>query len=505
MRHTFFTGLAVLVCSGLAFAVLATLNSGGYRYGASDQAFYIPAALHAADPSLFPKDAALIGGQSRLTVLDELLAFLNGRLGLSLPAIFLTAQILTLTLLFAAYASLGGLLYRLPWTIGAFLAAETLRHRITKTGVNTLEGYWHPRVLTFALGLLALTFALKRRVGIAAVLLVIALLLHPTTACWFGLWIVVALMVNEPRWRTAGAGLVALAGLGAIALLWRGVISLAPMDAAWSTTLAGKDYIYPTAWAFGSWAINLSYALIIALVYRARQRAGVLQPWERGLVFGCVTLIAIFLLTLPLVALRSAFIIQFQVSRVFWMADLLAVAYAIWWAAEGGRRSVQAPMPARLTPSRAIAVCLVLVAVAGGRGLHSMLSEHADRAVVQVDLPPTPWTDVSRWIAAQTPKDAHLLADPGHAWKYGASLRVSAARDVFLESQKDTAMGMYDRPTAMRVAERDAALGSMDALTADRARALAARYDLDYLVTERALPLPAVYRNDRFTVYQLAP
>ena len=40
-------------------------------------------------------------------------------------------------------------------------------------------------------------------------------------------------------------------------------------------------------------------------------------------------------------------------------------------------------------------------------------------------------------------------------------------------------------------------------MTADRARELAARYDLDYLVFEKDLPLPIAYRNGRFKVYSL--
>ena len=32
----------------LPFILLATLNSAGYRYGASDQAFYVPAMLKSA-------------------------------------------------------------------------------------------------------------------------------------------------------------------------------------------------------------------------------------------------------------------------------------------------------------------------------------------------------------------------------------------------------------------------------------------------------------------------
>ena len=42
-------------------------------------------------------------------------------------------------------------------------AAFTLRHAIAKTGANTLEGYFHPRQLAFALGLWGVAMFLRRR------------------------------------------------------------------------------------------------------------------------------------------------------------------------------------------------------------------------------------------------------------------------------------------------------------------------------------------------------
>ena len=80
------------------------------------------------------------------------------------------------------------------------------------------------------------------------------------------------------------------------------------------------------------------------------------------------------------------------------------------------------------------------------------------------------------WIARQ-PIDTHVLADPGHSWKYGSSVRVAAGRDVLLEDVKDSAIAMYNRDLAVRVVERRRALADFTTLTAEGARALAARYD----------------------------
>jgi hypothetical protein len=41
------------------------------------------------------------------------------------------------------------------------------------------------------------------------------------------------------------------------------------------------------------------------------------------------------------------------------------------------------------------------------------------------------------------------------------------------------------------------------ALTPEKARSLAMRYDLDYLVTATEMPLPEAYRNSGFHVYAL--
>jgi hypothetical protein len=82
---------------------------------------------------------------------------------------------------------------------------------------------------------------------------------------------------------------------------------------------------------------------------------------------------------------------------------------------------------------------------------------------------------------------------------------VAAGRDVYLEEVKDKAMAMYSRRVAMRVAERSAAMPDFNGLTPAAAVALAERFGLDVLVTERALDLPLAYRNARFSIYRLKP
>jgi hypothetical protein len=108
-----------------------------------------------------------------------------------------------------------------------------------------------------------------------------------------------------------------------------------------------------------------------------------------------------------------------------------------------------------------------------------------------------------RWLATQ-PKDAHVLADSGHAYRYGSSVRVSAGRDVFLEETKDAAIAIYSRDVAVRVVERIGALGNFATLTAADVQRLGERYGLTHVVTAGRLDLPLVFENSAFRVYTLA-
>jgi hypothetical protein len=251
------------------------------------------------------------------------------------------------------------------------------------------------------------------------------------------------------------------------------------------------------------WLVAVLYVGVVVSVFLVRRSSGRLHPRETGLVAGALVLAGIFFATLPLVAHGIALVVQLQVSRLFWMLDTLGTIYMAWAVADGSRtRSGPAADAAKSTSRRAMVVAIVVVCAAVGRGTYVMWIEHPGRPVVELSLPHTDWRDAMDWLKT-TPLTAHVLADPGHAWRYGSSVRVAASRDVYLEEVKDAALAIYSRPVAMRVAERTRALGSFDAMTPQSARDLARRFEIDYLVSEHALDLPIVYRNARFFIYRL--
>lgn len=475
---------AVLLTAGaLVFFILATANSGGYRYGASDQAFYIPAIRKAFDPALFPRDSALLAAQGQVILWDGLVAAITAATSLPLPWVFFLLYTVGVIALYAGGVLLARAAGLNRWATIALLAMLTLRHRIAKTGVNTLEGYLHPRMIAFALGVLATGAFVRKRPAWAAAALVGAAVVHPTTAVWFAMLIGAAALVAWPRWRVP-LGTVAV--LGAAASVW--AIAAGPlaaravvMDSTWLSAIASKDYLFPHAWPAYAWIFNLLPAVIAAVVlWRERD----LSPELRGLFAGALALTAFFLATLPFVAMRYALAVQMQIPRVFWLVELMAfVALATWigrgrWARAG------------------VALLVVLSVARGG----AVLFGEKDGRLVSIDLARDDWTDAMRWLRAQ-PASAHVLADPGHAWRYGSSVRVAGERDVFHEDVKDAAIAMYDRDVAVRVVERRALTADFPSRSLAELQQLARDHDLDYLVSDQRYDLPLVYENETFRIY----
>jgi hypothetical protein len=494
---------AGIVAGIILFVVLATANSGGYRYGVSDQAFYLPAVNHHLNPALFPRDAALLEAQGRLMASDDILAAIVKLTGLSLPDVAIALYAIGLVMLIAAAMWFARGLGYSWWAVTLFGLLLTFRHRIAKTGANSLEGYMHPRELAFAIGVAALACIVRGRYAAAGLLVVFAGVFHPTTALFFGLVVGTAYGLGAYGARGSAYGLrlsaykpLSVAAIAAVAAatwaLTHGPAAgrLVRMDADWLNVFTEKDYLFPAEWPIDAWLLNLAYPVIIYFVWRARERRQLATPHERALVMGLLTSVVFFLASVPLTMAGIALAVQLQVTRVFWILDFVAIASLAWWLAESRR-----------VAKIALGVCLI---ASVARGYYLVEVDQPHRQLVTVDLPDTPWVDAMRWLSTQ-PSDWHVLADPGHAWKYGVSVRVAANRDTLLESVKDSAIAIYDRNVAMRVAERARLTTEYDQMSEARLRLLDEKYDLDVavVVAGRALNLPLLYRNAGFAIYDL--
>ena len=481
--------LGIAAAAAAIFVVLATANAGGYRYGISDQAFYLPALAKSVDASLFPRDTPVLEAQMRLWLGDDVLGLLAGGRAVDFPALSAVLYVVGLLLLAGAIAYFVRALGASSAAVGAALIVATLRHHIAKTGANTLEGYFHPRMIAYGLGIFALGFVLKRRFVPAFVMIGLALLLHTTAALWFGSVVVAAL-----AWHLGRPWIWAIAVL--IAGVTVGLAGWAPrMDALWLAAVAEKDYLFPSAWPLHAWVLNLSYPAVLALLYRRRVMQGRSIAGEPALIAGLIVLVIGFLISVPLSGAQIALAVQLQITRVFWVLDIAALLYLTVWLIDD--------VTPRLGPMWRHAAIGLLCAFSLVRGYY-VLRVEADRPLVNWRLPADDWYDVMTWLRDQ-PVGLHVLADPGHAWRYGSSVRLAASRDTVLEQIKDTALGMYDRDVAVRVLERVQALTNFADFSTDTMRAAGAKYQADVVIVERPrqLDLPLLRENSRFRVYDL--
>tara|TARA_B100001123_G_scaffold301719_1_gene336779 strand:- start:10035 stop:11573 length:1539 start_codon:yes stop_codon:yes gene_type:complete len=487
------------VAAAIGFSLLAILNVGGYRYGVQDQSFYLPAVLRQLDPTLFLRDTAVLEAQDLFFFFDNAIGWITKFTGWSLPFTFFGLFVLGLLILGIATATLGWQLYGSWYTAATLTLAITLRHRISLTAVNTLEGYLHPRMLAFAVGISALALFMRGRSWPALLITIIAIMLHPTTGLWFLIALSVAVVVAEPP---SSRGMLLGILIGTPVLLWLSQAMVGNrfvvMDDAWISVLAHKSYLFPSNWTWTAWLANLGTATVIGAVYLYRYRAGMTSRRETGIICGCAALLTLFILSLPLVNLRLALAVQLQISRIFWILDFIAIASLAWLLTESNiwRRLSWSPTVARHVVVTAVAVTTII------RGGYVSFVEHPNRPVIALRPADSDWIQAMTWVTRTDP-ETHLLVDPAHAWRHGTSVRVSGQRDVYLEEVKDPAMAIYSRVVARRVLERIQDLGQFDALTVERAHLLADKYDLHYLIDNRPFDLPIVYRAGIFKIYEL--
>jgi hypothetical protein len=375
-----------------------------------------------------------------------------------------------------------------------FLVLLAVRHRIARTGVNSLEGYMTPRLLAYGLVIGACAAAIRKRPVVALTLAILATIAHPTTGAW-GVILVTFVML----WAQWSRQLTWTTGLGALVVIAAGALAPLPswltvMDPAWLSVFDEKDYLFSAEWPLYAWVLNAGYVGLIVMTHAVRRRSGLTTVQEDGLVAGLVLLVVAFIASIPWTERHVALAVQLQVNRVFWFLDGLTACYVAWWLTTGRDGA-----PRRT----AVVVMAVLALGAAARGYY-LVHIVGHRPLVEIDLPQNSWNEAMLWIRRQ-PSHWHVLAAPDHAITLGPSVRAAALRDTLLERNKDSAIAIYDRGVAERVRERTDAIGSFDDLTLERVQALDQRYDLDVLVdrNDRSFPLPILYRNADFIVYDL--
>ena len=297
----------------------------------------------------------------------------------------------------------------------AFAAAFTLRHRIPSTTANSFEPYFHPRMLAFGVGALAVAAVLRRRFWLAIALVAVSGLIHVTTGLWFAVMVGVAIATPRSQLPTARVG----GAVAAVAFLviWAGVAgplrsSFVTMDAPVAGGGGRKGFLFASEWPLWSWVANLGLIVVAWAAYRAEREDGPSAGAHRlgcdGADWHC------FSSRSRWCARSWRCPVQLQISRVFWLVDFVTAHLP-----HRGR--------ARERTGRRL-VAAILVAVAVARGVYVMTVEHPERPLVAVHLPASDWEDAMKWIKAQSDRRARARGSRSRVEVRDQRPRVGRAR-----------------------------------------------------------------------------
>lgn len=261
--------LAALVLTPLA------LVAHSYKFAVDDQILYIPVLLRRLDPNLYPGDYFFVNQpQTSISLFEDVMMWPVRWLGLDW-AMFVAYLVVQWAILLAFYwlaecltgrkasAALAMVLFMLPVSVGGTL-------------VRTYDNYLNPRTMTLPLGLLALVALARCRMGWAALLAGLQLLLHPLSGIYP--WLVTAVLLAWWIWRGRlsrrqwlGPALVLFGTLGWLA--WSSGGGGLWLDETWRAILWRRTpYMFLGSWRSADWLPLAIYAVLGALGWFGRPR-----------------------------------------------------------------------------------------------------------------------------------------------------------------------------------------------------------------------------------------
>ncbi len=453
---------------GVAVAVLLAFASHGYHFGVADQKLYLPAALRAVDPALYPHDAAFFMTEARFTLFDELVAGAV-RAGVPLDLTMFAGQVVAIALVAAGARRLlivAGCSAQAAWA-GVVLLMLALPSPVAGTRIGVLEPYLLPRGLAIGIALRAFVLAIERR-PIAVAWLAVAGMVHPLTGLWTAGHVLA--QVVDRRWirplRVAGAVAAVLTAIGCAPML----VPTVDESTYWQTALTPESFgaRYPWHWPWYEWAgVVAPIALAWLLARGAPSPAG--ARIARRLSISALVGVAVALL-LTVAPDREW---PLQPMRQLHLVYLVVIAMAGAW--------IEARLLRGGLARRLVAVLLVVVVV-GAVQQRYPTSGYVDWPG---RLPDNAYVRAFDWIRRHTPPDARIAIDPFYLRHPGPdwhAARVFTRRSMLTDAVHDLApAAMSPRLAARWTAEQRALAGWRTFQRADFAR-LGRAFEVSWVV-----------------------
>jgi hypothetical protein len=461
---------------GLLVWTAVALLIHGYHPYAEDAEIYLPGVLKILNPGLFPANAEFFGEHAGHTLYPNLIAFSVRATHLPLPWVAFLWHLISIFLLLAAAWRLASALFESDlfadesarWAAVALMAA-LLTLPIAGTALYILDQFLNPRNLAAFAALFAVAEALHRKYGRAVLWLVFAAAMHPFMASFAILFC--AWLILLDRFRLRMLGFAAALPFG---------ITLEPPPAAYHEVALRQRSHFVLRWEWYEWLGVIGPVLLFWWFGSWARRRGIknLELVSRAMV--------------PFVMIAAAAAIGLGISPRF---EALA----------------------RLQPLRCLALCYMVLVLAGGGLVGQYILQRqvwrwlvlfvplsfgmyfAQRQVFPASAhiewpwvqPRNPWAQAFEWIRGNTPVDALFALDPRHMELPGEDengFRARAERSMLADLVKDKGAASMFPPLSVKWAEQIADQKNWKQFGKEDFEQLRQKYGVSWVVVEQPGP-----------------
>lgn len=480
--------LLILTFSVLAFAVM------GYHPGIEDDGVYLSAVKGDLNPALYPHDSEFFRVQLQATLFDKWVAGFVHWTHIPVAYTEFLWQFASIVLIILGCWSIARQLFQEPlaqWA-GVALVASMMTLPVAGTALYLADQHLHPRNISTALILLAVSFILAGKRWLAVPLLILSFVLHPIMAALgisFCFFLSMALLEPVHVWlRSLRGSLAAAAPLG-----WM-FESPTPV---WRRALETRTYYFLYKWTWYEWLGALAPLLLFWLLWRVAEKHGethlsrfALAIFAYGVFQQAVAMImlgspALVRLT-PLQPMRYLHLIYFFMALV--AGSLLGKYFlkaSIWrWA-----------------------IFLVIIN-AGMFATQRVLFSASEHLELPGRAETNPWLQAFAWIRINTPTDAYFALDPNYLGAPGEdyhSFRALAERSQLADAIKDTAVvtqvpdlgPVWDRQVSAQAGWSNFKLADFERLKSE--------FGVDWVLVGYPQPagLPCSWHNQTLSVCQI--
>jgi hypothetical protein len=468
----------------LVLSVIALLIHGYHPY-AEDAEIYLPGVLKILNPSLFPANAEFFGEHAGHTLYPNLVAFSVRATHLPLPWAAFLWQLISIFLLLAASWRLAAALFeedlggcpthralcdesRARWAAVALMAA-LLTLPIAGTALYILDQFVNPRNLAAFAALFAVAEVLHRKYGRAVLWLLFAAVMHPFMASFpilFCGWLILL-----DRFRPRVLGFAAALPFG---------ITFDPPPAAYHEVALRQRSHFVLRWEWYEWLGVIGPVLLFCWFGSWARRRGMknLELVSRAMVpFVVVAGVAAIGLGIPA---RFEALTRLQPLRC------LALCYMVLVVAGGGLLG-QYILQRQVWRWLALFVPLSLGMYFAQRQVFPA-SAHIEWPGAQ---PRNQWAQAFEWIRGNTPLDALFALDPRHMELPGEDengFRARAQRSMLADLVKDKGACSMFPPMSVKWAEQIADQKNFEKFGKEDFERLQRKYGVSWVVVEQPRP-----------------